>query len=240
MVVPAKEAMRIVRSLEVHFASGQVKIGSAFIAPVKGRLLTCAHVVTDEQKQPANRVIVRTPNSGSYEAKILTTNEIVDLACIEASETIESSTAQENIPEVGEQIVFAGSPQGVTRSSVFPGMISAIGKGLISFPRCEVIQIAGMINNGNSGGPLLDVNGAVLGVITAKYVPLLREIDKLRQDLGNIPQFPRDVLIGQIDFSAFVNLTIKSIWQMAAVLRLVQVGTGWAVPAKYFNLVGGK
>ena len=102
-----------------------------------------------------------------------------------------------------------------------------------------MVQIAGMINNGNSGGPLLDANGAILGVITAKYVPLLREIDRLRQDLEKIPQFPRDVAIGQIDFSAFVNLTIKSMWQIAAVLRLVQVGTGWVVPSKFFDRVGG-
>lgn len=240
MVVPAKEAMRIVRSLEVHFAIGPSKTGSAFVAPSKGKLVTCAHVVFDDQGRQANRVVVRTPAGASYESKVLAFDESVDLACIEAAESIEPPKAQDNLPEVGEQVVFAGSPQGVTRSSVFPGMISAVGSGLISFPRCEVIQIAGMINNGNSGGPLLDPNGAVLGVITAKYVPLLREIDKLRQDLEKIPQFPRDVAIGQIDFSAFVNLTIKSMWQMAAVLRLVQVGTGWAVPTKLFDRVGGK
>jgi hypothetical protein len=76
-------------------------------------------------------------------------------------------------------------------------------------------------------------------MVTAKYVPLLQEIDRLTLALAAIPQFPRDVVIGTIDFSAFVNVTIKSMWQLGAVLRLVQVGTGWAVPAKYFALVGG-
>lgn len=232
--------MRIVRSLEVHFASGPSKTGSAFIAPAKGKLLTCAHVVIDDQGRRATSVLVRTPTGANYEAKVLAIDESVDLACIEAAETIEPSKAEENFPRVGEQVVFAGSPQGVKRSSVFPGMISAVGAGLISSPRCEIVQIAGMINNGNSGGPLLDAKGAVLGIITAKYVPLLREIDKLTQDLEKIPQFPRDVAIGQVDFSAFVNLTIRSMWQMAAVLRLVQVGTGWAVPTRYFDRVGGR
>ena len=238
VVIPAKEAMRIVRSVEAHFATGPSKTGSAFVAPSKGKLLTCAHVVIDDQGRRASRVLVRTASGANYEAQVLAADESVDLACIEAAESISPSKAQDSLPEPGEQVVFAGSPQGVTRPSVFPGMISGIGSGLVSFPRCELIQIAGMINNGNSGGPLLDVSGAVLGVITAKYVPLLREIDKLRKDLEGIPQFPRDVAIGQIDFSAFVNLTIKSMWQIAAVLRLVQVGTGWAVPAKFFNRVG--
>lgn len=232
--------MRIVRSLEVYFDNGPSKSGSAFLAPARGKLLTCSHVVVDDQGRRANRVVVKTPTGATYETKVLTSEESVDLACIEAKEGVEPSTARVDMPDVGEQVIFAGSPQGVTRSSVFPGMVSAVGAGLISLPKCDVVQIAGMINYGNSGGPLLDANGAILGVITAKYVPLLREIDKLRQDLEKIPQFPRDVAIGQIDFSAFVNLTIKSMWQMAAVLRLVQVGTGWAVPSKFFDRVGGK
>jgi S1-C subfamily serine protease len=119
-------------------------------------------------------------------------------------------------------------------------MVSAVGQGLIAYPRCDIIQVAGMINNGNSGGPLLDSTGVLLGVITAKYVPLLQEVDKLRKDLESIPQFARGVVIDKIDFSAFVNLTIKAMWQLAAVLRLVQVGTGWAVPTKYFDRVGGR
>lgn len=240
MIGPANEAMRIVRSLEVHFGSGPSKTGSAFLAPVAGTLLTCAHVVLNDQGQRADRVVVKAPTGERYETKVAAVEGSVDLACVEANENTEPTAIRLEMPEVGEQVIFAGSPQGVSRSSVFPGMVSAVGQGLTSFPRCDLIQLAGMINNGNSGGPLLDANGAVLGVVTAKYVPLLREIDSLRQDLEKIPQFPRDVAIGQIDFSAFVNLTIKSMWQISAVLRLVQVGTGWAVPSKFFDRVGGR
>ena len=78
----------------------------------------------------------------------------------------------------------------------------------------------------------------MIGVVTAKYVPLLAEIDKLTGTLENIPQLPSNVAIGNVDFSKFVNLTIQSMWQIGAVLRLVQVGTGWAVPAKFFSKVG--
>jgi S1-C subfamily serine protease len=102
-----------------------------------------------------------------------------------------------------------------------------------------LIQIAGMINNGNSGGPLIDVvSRAVVGMVTAKYVPLLMEIEQLARGLKEIPQFPSSVGLGDIDFAKFVNLTVQSMWQLAAVLRLVQVGTGWAVPARYFPRKG--
>ncbi len=146
---------------------------------------------------------------------------------------------QSALPQVGEQLISAGSPRGVSVPSVFPAMVSAIGTRLVTFPRCELIQVAGMINNGNSGGPLLNSASEVVGVITAKYVPLLAEVDKLASGLEQIPQFPSDVAIGSIDFGQFVNLTVRSMWQLAAVLRLVQVGTGWAVPSKFVESLGG-
>lgn len=66
--------------------------------------------------------------------------------------------------------------------------------------------------------------------MTAKFVPLLREIDNLRDILRNIPQFPSEVGVGQIDFSKFVNLTVSALRSISGSLRLVQVGTGYAVP----------
>lgn len=166
MIGAAKEAMRIVRSLDVQFPDGPPKAGSAFLAPAKGKLLTCAHVVTNQGKQPS-RIVVRQPSGKTYEAKLLAFDTTFDLASLETQEAENQPSTRRAIPDVGEQILFAGSPQGVTRPSVFPGMVSAVGSGLISFPKCDLIQIAGMINNGNSGGPLLDEHGAILGLITA-------------------------------------------------------------------------
>lgn len=239
MVTACKEGMRIVRTLEVHFPSGPSKTGSAFLAPATDRLLTCAHVVLNEQGQRASRVLVSVPGRSRYESMVDQVDEPHDLATLKTTEAETPPQAATTLPEVGEQLVFAGLPQGLTKASVFLGMVSAVGSGLVSRPQCDLIQMTGMINNGNSGGPVLNVAGNVVGVVTAKYVPLLQEVDRLTRDLAAIPQFPRDVIIGQVDFSAFVNLTIKSMWQLGAVLRLVQVGIGWAVPVKYFNHVGG-
>lgn len=239
MIDASREAMRIVRVLKVSFPTGPGKSGTGFLAPAQSRLITCAHVVVNDQGKKASRIVVSGSNGRDYEAKLLIVDDQLDLASLEIQENEDVSKHSRELPEIGEQVVFSGLPAGVARPSVFSGMISATGPGLLSRPTCDLIQISGMVNNGNSGGPLLGSNGEVLGVITAKYVPLLREIDKLTRDLDNIPQFPKDVAIGQVDFSAFVNLTIKSMWQLGAVLRLVQVGVGWAVPAQYLERVGG-
>lgn len=234
----ASEAMRIVRTVQVDFPSGPPRTASAF-ALRAGRLITCAHVVRNESGQAANRVLVRWSGGTQYEAKVSSISDTYDLACLESSAEREAIDVDTALPIPGRPVVFAGQPQGVAVPSAFPGMVSVVGDGLIRAPRCELIQVAGMINNGNSGGPLLDAaTGRLLGVITAKYVPLLQEIDKMVRAFEQIPQFPSSVGVQGIDFAKFVNLMVQSLWQLGAVLRLVQVGTGWAVPAKYFAQVG--
>ena len=237
--IASAEALRIVRSVEVHFAAGPPQFGSGFIV-APGNIITCAHVVINKSGQEGNGVIVRKKNDVQFRGAISAVERQFDLALLNVPKDTESPPRIENsIPPIGCSVVFAGSPQGVARPAVFPGMVSDIGSGLIKQPRCEVIQISGMINNGNSGGPLIDATlNCVVGVITAKYVPLLTEVNKLTELLEQIPQFPSDVGIGQIDFAKFVNLTIHSMWQLGAVLRLVQVGTGWAIPSRHFSKIG--
>ena len=233
------EAMRIVRTLQVHFPAGPQQTGSAFVVGARGEHLTCAHVVVNRDGVRANRIVVSRPDGTRYEATLQQVDETHDLARLESTEHQQAPSVDLALPQIGRQVVFAGLPQGLVRASVFPGTVSAVGAGLLSQPRCELVQLSGMVNNGNSGGPVVDAtSNSVIGIITAKYVPMLREIDQLSQQLEAIPQFPRDVAIGQIDFSAFVNMTIRSMWQIAAVLRLVQVGTGWSIPSKYFSRVG--
>lgn len=232
-------AIRIVRSVQAHFPTGGPQTGSAFVV-APGKLATCAHVVRNEAGQTANRVILTDRTGATFGATVSRFSDSYDLACLDApSDQTAAPQVDLNLPTIGRPVILAGSPRGVKRPAIFPAMISDVGAGFIKSPRCELIQIAGMLNNGNSGGPLLDSsNGNILGVVTAKYVPLMMEIEKLLQFLKTVPQAPDNVAIGGIKFGPFFNFTIASVGQLAEVLRLVQVGTGWAVPSQYFGHIG--
>ena len=222
------------------FPGGTSKNRICFCGGGEGRTINMPpHVVVNGQGQWANRIVVKRPDGTRVEATVGAVDQAYDLARLDSRGPFVSPVFRGDLPEIGENVVFAGLPQGLQRASAFPGMVSNTGLRLLARPQCNLIQLAGMINNGNSGGPVIDVQrNAVIGLITAKYVPLLQEIDRLTAELEAIPQFPRNVGIGEIDFSAFVNLTVQSMWQTAAVLRLVQVGTGWAIPTQYFQRVG--
>ena len=150
------EAMRIVRTLQVYFPTGPQQTGSAFIAGAQGEHLTCAHVVVNRDGIRANRIVVSRPNGTRYEATVGGVDETYDLALLASNEIQQAPSIDLALPQVGRQIVFAGLPQGLVCASVFPGMVSAVGAGLLSRPRCELVQLSGMVNNGNSGGPVVD------------------------------------------------------------------------------------
>lgn len=222
----AKEALRILRRVETIFNDNSRMAGSGFVGPEAGIVMTSAHIV-HERGKVAGQITVE-----GRAAQIQSLHEDIDLAILSTSESETSQLGDSSILEIGDQVMFAGYPIGVLGPSVFSGMLSAHGERLIQHPRCRVLQIGGMINLGNSGGPLLPVGSQeVVGVITAKFVPLLREIDKLRDILRQIRQLPTgQVGISGVDFSKFFNLTMQALLTVSGSLRLVQVGTGYAVP----------
>lgn len=220
----AKACLKSLVKIDSHFSDGKHLTGSGFAGDRPNEIVTCDHVIFDAGIE-ATRIIV-----DGREASILERHREIDVTILRCDSARCSRFSDSGDPEIGTQVYFAGYPSGVKAASVFQGMISAIGERFISTPSCKVYQINGMINSGNSGGPLVTVGGTVIGVITAKYVPLLLEVDKLLKILKEMPQFPSEVAIGQIDFSKFVNMMIASLKVIAGSLRLVQVGTGYAVP----------
>ncbi len=144
--------------------------GSGFIYDAEGYIITNNHVVED-----AERIVVRLHNGNEYDAEIVGTDPETDIAVvkIDADETLLPLTLgdSDNV-RVGEFAIAIGSPRGFEGSVSF-GHISALGReglrGLamqgLTFQ--NLIQTDAAINLGNSGGPLCNIDGEVIGINTA-------------------------------------------------------------------------
>ncbi len=150
-------------------ARGQVT-GTGFVIDADGILVTNNHVV-----EPADRLFVEFTDHTRYPATVIGTDPLTDLAVLsinaknlKALKFFESETAI----EVGEWVVAVGCPLGLEQS-VTAGIISAKGRHLdiiIADGRPgyeDFIQTDAAINKGNSGGPLINLEGEVIGVNSA-------------------------------------------------------------------------
>ena len=146
----AKEALRILRRISAKFSDGTRVIGSGFAGPEPGTVIACAHLVS----KPSATLQELTVDSKQYEVKAI--HSEIDLAVLsgEGADTCQLGGA--GGLQVGDALMFAGFPVGVTGPSIFSGILSSRGKGLIDSLNCEVLQINGMINSWNSGGPVFE------------------------------------------------------------------------------------
>lgn len=141
--------------------------GSGFIISSDGRILTNAHVVEN-----ADEVAVILNDGRSLAGKVVGADPVTDVAVvkIEANNlpTVELANSDNIIP--GQWAIAIGNPLGLN-NTVTQGIVSATGRSGsdlgIQDKRLEFIQTDTAINPGNSGGPLLNAQGAVIGVNTA-------------------------------------------------------------------------
>lgn len=145
-------------------------LGSGFVYDVSGHIITNNHVVEDSQKTTVTFL-----DGTSYNAEIIGTDPYTDLAVIKVDVNPsllhplplgDSSTLR-----VGEQVAAIGNPFGLS-GSMTSGIVSQLGRllstpGTASFSIPDVIQTDAAVNPGNSGGPLLNMKGQVIGINTA-------------------------------------------------------------------------
>jgi putative serine protease PepD len=139
--------------------------GSGFVYDAEGHIITNQHVVDG-----ATAVSVRFWNGETYEAEVVGTDASTDLAVIkvDAPESVLEPLAlgDSNALHVGDDVVAIGSPFGL-ENTVTSGIVSALHRQMTSpnnFTIADAIQTDAAINHGNSGGPLLDADGKVIGV----------------------------------------------------------------------------
>ena len=143
-------------------------LGSGFIISVDGEIVTNAHVVDG-----ADTVLVKLADGRSFDATVVGSDPMTDIALLKVN-------ADADLPAVtfgssaemraGDEVVAVGNPFGLG-GTVTSGIVSATSRNINSGPYDDFIQTDASINRGNSGGPLFNNGGEVIGVNTSIFSP---------------------------------------------------------------------
>ena len=139
-------------------------LGSGFIIDEKGIVVTNNHVIQD-----AEDIIVRVNGDEEFKAKVIGADPLSDIAVLQL-ETKEKFTpvqfGNSDKARIGDWVIAIGNPFGLG-GTVTSGIISARNRSIGLSRYEDYIQTDASINSGNSGGPLFDMNGDVIGINTA-------------------------------------------------------------------------
>ncbi|NBV06092.1 MAG: Do family serine endopeptidase [Proteobacteria bacterium] len=143
-------------------------IGSGFIISKDGYIVTNSHVIED-----SDEIKVSLNDSSKYKAKVIGIDKRTDLALIKINAEKELKFVKfgdSNKARIGDWVIVIGNPYGLG-GSVSVGIVSARSRDINNGQSDEFIQTDAAINKGNSGGPLFNMRGEVIGVSTAIFSP---------------------------------------------------------------------
>lgn len=143
-------------------------LGSGFVISSDGEIVTNNHVVDG-----ASVIKVKLQDGREYSAHVIGTDPLTDVALIKldkAKDLPVASFAATGSLRVGDAVVAIGNPFGLG-GTVTSGIVSAMGRNIESGPYDNFIQTDAAINKGNSGGPLFNTDGQVVGMNTAIFSP---------------------------------------------------------------------
>ena len=142
--------------------------GTGFVIDADGYIVTNNHVV-----DKAGDITVTLGTGTRYTARVVGVDAQTDLALlkVEADQDLPTvAFGDSDAVEVGDWVIAVGNPFGLG-GTVTAGIVSARGRDINAGPFDDFLQVDAPLNRGNSGGPLLDTDGAVIGVNTAIVSP---------------------------------------------------------------------
>jgi len=165
----------LTRTLEYDVFMDPVPVegaGSGFVIDPRGYILTNFHVV-----QGAQAISVTLGDRSHYDAKFIGADERNDIALVKVDTKGRSLPAlamgDSDALQVGQRVLAIGNPFGF-QSTLTTGVVSALGRTVQTSQSTSIdaaIQTDAAINQGNSGGPLLNSHGDVIGINSAIYTP---------------------------------------------------------------------
>ncbi|MCU1336396.1 MAG: peptidase and chymotrypsin/Hap [Bryobacterales bacterium] len=148
-------------------------LGSGFLINPDGQILTNFHVISGS----SDVEVTMPPDQSRYKAKVLMRDRAHDLALIQIDPKKKLSSflklGDSDSLQVGQKVLAIGNPFGLA-GTLTTGIVSSLHRKIQSEDRGDLedmIQTDAAINSGNSGGPLLDSQGNVIGINTAIYGP---------------------------------------------------------------------
>lgn len=144
-----------------EFKQKQTGLGSGIILNEEGYILTNEHVVRDMEK-----LTVKLKNKKTYEAKLIGADKVMDIALLKikpGNDLVPVQIGDSSKVKVGHWAIAIGAPLGFEQSFTV-GVVSAIARGVNDASGVGYIQTDAAINQGNSGGPLLNIHGEVIGI----------------------------------------------------------------------------
>jgi S1-C subfamily serine protease len=199
-------------------------LGTGFLINNKGYLLTCEHVVKGQTDLKTKF------NDNNESLNIIEIFPEYDLAILKIENNLTFpflSLADYNSTKEGQEVFFCGYPLSINKLVSNTGIISC--KRTWNFEdstmaNCNIFQLDGLVNRGNSGGPLLNIEGKVIGIIKAAH--------------GYHSNYLKDIIEGRMNFTGMMRLGQidigKFIKEVSNLVELnVQLGVGYSVSIDY-------
>lgn len=165
-VSPAVVQILVSKNDRRRNASGEAATGSGFVVSPEGFIVTNSHVVNKSRD-----IEVNFPDGSSYKAETVGEDPSTDIAVIRVYDKnfVHAVFGNSKILKAGQLVIAIGNPFGF-QFTVTTGVVSALGRSMYSYTGRlidGVIQTDAALNPGNSGGPLINAGGEVIGINTA-------------------------------------------------------------------------